>query len=178
MERTSGVYKHKHRSPFAIIIDDFGIRHGSRMLDYGASDGVYPFLLLLLGVGDEVHGVAVGGELEGKLLVEDVLGALDGEASTHRDDATWLGIVGDVGVLEPEELASFQDEPAATPGLDVLALLGEPAGSLGGRPEIHALVVLWLRVQPSSGSPQALHFQLPMENEDVRFSESKPAQRR
>lgn len=135
------------------------------MLDNGAADGVYPFLLLLLGIGDEVHGVAVGGELEGELLVEYVFRALDGEASADRDDATRLGVMGDVGVLEPEELASFEDEPAAAPGLDVLTLLGEPAGSLGSRPEIDALVILWLRVETSSGSPQALHFRLQMGNE-------------
>lgn len=127
------------------------------MLDNGATDGVDPFLLLLVGVSDEVHGVAVGGKLEGELLVEDVLGTLDGEASAHRDDATRLRFVGDVGALEPEELASFENEPAASPSLDVVALLGEPASSLRGRPEIHALVVLRLRVQPSRRSPQSLH---------------------
>lgn len=71
------------------------------MLHYGPSNRVDPLLLLLLGVGDEVHGVLVGGELKGAGLVEDVLGAPDGEAGAHWDDTTWRGVAGDVGVLEP-----------------------------------------------------------------------------
>lgn len=123
------------------------------MLHDGPSDRVDPLLLLLLGVSKEVHGVLVGGELEGAGLVEDVLGALYSEAGADRDDATWRGGAGDVGILEPEELALLEDEPAATPGLDVLALLGEPACALRVRPELHATVVLRARILARRCSP-------------------------
>lgn len=116
------------------------------MLYYGPSDRVDPLLLLLLGVGDEVHGVLIGGELEGAGLVDDVLRAPDGEAGAHWDDTTWRGGASDVGVLEPEELTLLEHEPAAAPGLDVLALLCKPPGALRVRPEIHAVVVLRARV--------------------------------
>ena len=65
------------------------------MLHYGPSDGVDPILLLLLGIGDEVHGIGSGGEFESVLSVEDVFNALDYEASGHRDDTTWLRDAGD-----------------------------------------------------------------------------------
>lgn len=129
------------------------------MLNDGAADGVDPLLLLLIGVGDEVHGVlAGGGELESTGLVDDVLGTLDGQAGAHRDDATWDGGPGDVAVLEPEELALLEDEPAAAPGLDVVALLGQPPGSLRVRPELHPAVVLRAGVLTRRRSPQTLHF--------------------
>lgn len=111
---------------------------GARKLDNGAADGVDPLLLLLVGVGDEVHGFFAGGELEGELLVEDVLGALDGEAGGDGDDAAGAGCAGEVLVLEPEELPLLQHEPAPPPCLDVLALLGEPPRSLRVRPELDA----------------------------------------
>lgn len=73
------------------------------MLDDGAPDGVDPLLLLLLGIGDEVHGIlAGGGELEGTGFVDDILSALDGQAGADRDHAAWNGAAGDVAVLEPE----------------------------------------------------------------------------
>lgn len=95
------------------------------MLDDRASDGVDPLLLLFIGIGDEVHGVlAGGGQLEGTGFVYDVLGTLYGQAGTHRDHATWSGGAGHVAVLEPEKLTLLEDKPTATPGLDVVALLG------------------------------------------------------
>ena len=65
------------------------------MLHYRPSDGVDPILLFFLGIGDEVHGIGLGGEFESVLFVEDVFGALDCEASGHGDNATWLRDVGD-----------------------------------------------------------------------------------
>lgn len=124
------------------------------MLDYGAADGVDPLLLLLVAVGDEVHGGVGGGELEGAGLVNDVLGSLDGEAGADGDDAARNGGAGDaVGILEPEQLPLLQDEPAATPGLDVVALLGEPSGSLRVRPELDPVVVFRVRVLTRRCSP-------------------------
>lgn len=128
------------------------------MLDNGAADGVDPLLLFLIGVGDEVQGVLVGGELESAGLVENILGALDGQTGAHRDDATRSGGAGDVGVFEPEKLPLFEDEPAAPPGLDVLTLLRQPPRALGMGPELHAGVVLRARVLARRGSPQGLHF--------------------
>ncbi|KAL6967658.1 hypothetical protein U1Q18_033466 [Sarracenia purpurea var. burkii] len=145
------------RLPFAIVIDHLRFSDRPRVLHYGPANRVDPLFLILLGVGDEVHGVAIRGELEGVGLVEDVLGALYGEARAHGDDAAGDGSAGDGGVLEPEELAVFQDEPPATPGLDVLALLREPAGALGVIPELHSLVFLRLRVCTHRRSPQTLH---------------------
>lgn len=95
------------------------------MLDNGAADGVDPVFLLLFGVCDEVHGVGAGGEFEGELLVENVFRALDCEAGGDGDDATGRGITGDVkGGFKPEEVALFEDEPPAPPGLDVFTLFG------------------------------------------------------
>lgn len=128
------------------------------MLNNRSSNRVNPVFLLLLRIGDEVHGVGASGEFESELLVEDVFGALDSEAGGHWDDATWLGGAGDRGFLEPEELALLEDEPPATPGLDVLALFGQPAAPLRARPELHALVVVGgLGAAAHRGSPEARH---------------------
>ena len=108
------------------------------MLDDGSADRVDPLLLLLLGVGDEVHGLGRGGELEGELAVEHVLGALDGEAGGDGDDAAGHRRAGDGGVLEPEEPPLLEHEPPPPPRLDVLALLGQPPGALRPVPELHA----------------------------------------
>lgn len=133
----------------AIVIDDLWIGDGARVLNNGSPNWIDPILLLLLGVGNEVHSLVASWELESKLFVEDVLGAFDGEAGGRWNDATRSGGAGDGGFLEPEELALLEDEPAATPGLDVLALLGEPAGTLRNRPELNAAVVV--RVIGGSG---------------------------
>jgi len=108
----------------AIIIDDLVNGDRPRVLHNRPSDRVDPILLLLLRIGNEVHGFRPSGELERELLVEHVLGALDREAGGHRDDTTWLGTACDDGFLEPEEFTLLEDEPAAAPRLDVLALLG------------------------------------------------------
>lgn len=153
MHKQERLFISSRSSTPANIIDDLGIGDRPRVLHYGPSDRVDPLLLLLVGVGEEVHGVLVGGELEGAGLVEDILSAPDGEAGAHWDDTTWRGAAGDVGVLEPEELALLEHEPAATPCLDVLALLGKPAGALRIRPELHAVVVLRARVLARRRSP-------------------------
>ncbi|GFZ01616.1 pleckstrin homology (PH) domain superfamily protein [Actinidia rufa] len=62
-----------------------------------------------------------------------VLGASDGEARADGDDAERLEGAGDGRGLELEELSLFEDELAAVAGLDVVALLREPAGLLGAR---------------------------------------------
>lgn len=93
------------------------------MLNYGSSDGIDPVLLLLLGIGDEVHGVGARGELERELLVQHVLRAFHCEASGDGDHAARPRSARDVRLLEPEELSLLQHEPAAPPRLDVLALL-------------------------------------------------------
>jgi len=111
------------------------------VLDDGATDGVDPVLLLLLGIGDEIHGVGARGKLKCVGLVEDVFGAFDGEARRDGDDTAWSRGACDGGVLEPEEFALLKDEPTAAPGLDVLALLGEPSSSLGVGPKLDAVVV-------------------------------------
>ncbi|GMN28304.1 hypothetical protein TIFTF001_001993 [Ficus carica] len=46
-------------------------------------------------------------------------------ASPHGNDIARGGGAVDDGVLEPEELPLFRDEPAAAPGLDVVAFLGD-----------------------------------------------------
>lgn len=125
------------------------------MLHDRPSDRVDPVLLLLLRVRDEVHGLGPSGELERELLVEHVLGALDGEAGGHGDDAARRGAAGDDGFLEPEEFSLFEDEPAAAPRLDVLALLGQPAGPLGGGPELDTAAVGGGAAH--RGSPEARH---------------------
>lgn len=112
------------------------------MLHYGPSNRVDPVLLLLLRVGDEIHGVVPRRQLESELLVENILGSLDGEAGGHWNDATRRGGARDVGILEPEELPLFQNEPPAPPCLDVLALLGEPPGAFWVRPELDAVVLV------------------------------------
>ena len=141
----------------AIVIDDLGIGDGSGVLDDGAANRVDPILLLLLGVGDEVHGVGARGELEGVGLVEDVFGAFDCETRGDGDDAAWTRRARDGGFLEPEELALLEDEPAAAPGLDVLALLGEPAGALGVGPELDAVVIGGVFRHAGRRAPQARH---------------------
>jgi len=120
----------------AVVVDDLGVGDGAGVLDDGAADGVDPLLLLLLGVGDEVHGLGGGGELEGELAVEHVLGALDGEAGGDGDDAAGHGGPRHGGVLEPEEAPLLEHEPTAPPRLDVLALLVEPPRALGPVPEL------------------------------------------
>ena len=127
------------------------------MLNNRSTNRIDPIFLFLLGIGDEVHSIGASGELEGELFVEDIFGSLDGEAGGHWDDATWNGAAGDGGFLEPEELAFLEDEPTATPGLDVLPLLCEPPGSLGARPELYAAVVFGGMVRTHRGSPQACH---------------------
>lgn len=128
------------------------------MLNNRSPDRIDPILLLLLRIGDEIHRVAPSGELEGELAIEHVLGALDGEAIGDGDDAAGAGGAGDVGFLEPEEFSLLEDEPAAAPGLDVLALLGEPAGALGRGPELDAVVVVGVGLAGAHRrSPQAHH---------------------
>jgi hypothetical protein len=108
------------------------------VLDDGAPDGVDPLLLLLLGVSNEVHGLARRGELEGVGSVEDVLGALDGEAGGDRDDTAGHGSARDGRFLEPEEPPLLEHEPPPPPCLDILALLGQPTHALRGAPELNA----------------------------------------
>nr|GMD22286.1 hypothetical protein BHM03_00015740 [Ipomoea batatas] len=110
----------------AIVIDDLRVGERSGVLNDGAADGIDPILLLLLGVSDEVHGVTASGELERKGLVEDVLGALDGEALVDGDDAARDGVGSGGGgrVFEPQKLSLLENKPTTAPGLDVVALLG------------------------------------------------------
>jgi hypothetical protein len=108
------------------------------VLDDGAADGVDPLFLLFLGVGDKVHGLGGGGELEGELAVEHVLGALDSEAGGNGDDTAGNRGPRHGGVLEPEEPALLEHEPPPPPRLDVLALLGEPPRPLRPVPELYA----------------------------------------
>ncbi|ONK62053.1 uncharacterized protein A4U43_C08F36310 [Asparagus officinalis] len=127
----------------AVVVNYLGIGDGSGVLDDGSADGVDPLLLLLLGVGDEVHGVGAGGELEGELTVEDVLGALDGEAAGDGDDAAGDGGPVDGGLLEPEELPLLQDEPPTPPRLDVLPLFDSgKSAPLRVRPEFNAWALI------------------------------------
>lgn len=58
--------------------------------------------------------------------MEDVLGALDGEALVDGDYAARDGVAsgGGGGVFEPEKLSLLENKPTTAPGLDVLALLG------------------------------------------------------
>lgn len=65
-----------------------------------------------------------------------------------------------MGVLEPEHFTLFQDEPAAPPRLDVVALLGQPPDSLRVGPELDSLVVTRVRVLTRHCPPQALHLLL------------------
>lgn len=141
-----------------IVINDFRFGNRSRILNYRAADRIDPLLLFALGLGDEVHGVLTGGrELEGAGLMEDILSALDGEAGVDRDDAAWNGGASNDRVLKPEEFTLFQNEPTATPGFEVFALLVEPAGAFGAVPEFDALVILRTRILAGRRSPQALH---------------------
>ena len=122
----------------AVVVDDLGVGDGAGVLDDGAPDGVDPLLLLLLGVSNEVHGLARGGELEGVGSVEHVLGALDGEAGGDRDDTAGHGGARDGRLLEPEEPPLLEHEPPPPPRLDVLALLGQPTYALRDAPELDA----------------------------------------
>lgn len=125
-----------------IIIKDLVIRNRPRELNNRSADGINPVLLLLLRIRNKIHSIVPSGQFEGELAIEDVLGALDGEAIGDGDDAARAGGAGDVGFLEPEEFALLEDEPAAAPGLDVLPLLGEPPGALRRAPELDAIVVV------------------------------------
>jgi hypothetical protein len=122
----------------AVVVDDLSVGDGSRVLNDAAADGVDPLLLLLLRVGDEVHGLGGGGELEGELAVEHVLGALDGEAGGDGDDAAGDRGPRHGGVLEPEEPTLLEHEPPPPPRLDILALLVQPPRPLRPVPELHA----------------------------------------
>ncbi|RZR72672.1 hypothetical protein BHM03_00015740 [Ensete ventricosum] len=135
------------------VVDDLGVGQGPGVLDDGAADGVDPLLFLLLSIGDEVHGLGPGGDLEGEGTVEDVLGALDGEAGGDGDDAARGGGAGDVGVLEPEELPLLQHEPPAAPRLDVLPLLCQPPRPLRVRPERYTSLLLRRGGRPSEHRP-------------------------
>lgn len=157
-ERRRRVVRSASESSPVVVIDDFRFGNRSGILNYGAADRIDPLLLLALGLGDEVHGVLTGGrELKGAGLMEDILGALDGEAGIDRDDAAWYGGAINIGILEPEEFTLFKNEPTATPVLKVFALLVEPAGALGSRPELDALVIVRTRILARRRSPQALH---------------------
>lgn len=126
-------------------------------MNYRAADRIDPLLLFALRLSDEVHSVLTGGEFEGAGLMEDILGSLDGEAGIDRDNAAWNGGASNDRVLKPEEFTSFQNEPTATPGSEVFALLVEPAGALGAGPEFDALVILRTRILAGRRSPQTLH---------------------
>lgn len=141
----------------AVVIDDLGIGDGSGVLDDGSADGIDPLLLLFLGISDEVHGVAAGGELEGELAVEGVLGALDGEAGGDGDDSSGDGGARDGGFLEPEELPLLENEPTPPPRLYILPLLVQPPGSLRIRPELHPSAHLLRRPRSHRRSPKASH---------------------
>lgn len=73
------------------------------MLNDGATNRIDPILLLLIRVSEEEHGGVRGGEFERRGLTEQVLGALNGEAIGHRDDAAGDGggCSGVGWVLEP-----------------------------------------------------------------------------
>lgn len=112
------------------------------MLHNSPANRVDPLLLLLLRISDKVHGGVAGGEFERRGFVNNVFGALDGKAGADRDDATWYRSASDATrIFEPEELTLFEDEPAASPGFDVIALLGEPTGSFWVGPELDALEI-------------------------------------
>lgn len=160
MYKAKGGGRGKERAqalPLAIVVNYLRFGHRPRVLHDRPADRVDPLLLLLLRIGDEEHGVLIGGDLEGEGLVEDVLGALHGEAAADGDDAARLGEAGDAGVLEPEELPLLEHEPAAAPRLDVVALLAEPAGALRLGPELDSGVVVGVRRLESRRSPEALH---------------------
>ncbi|KAK4253956.1 hypothetical protein QN277_009398 [Acacia crassicarpa] len=59
----------------AIVIDDFRVCNGARVLNNCVADGVDPIFLPLFTGRDEVHGGVGDGKLEGARLVQDVLGA-------------------------------------------------------------------------------------------------------
>lgn len=123
------------------------------MLNNRSTNRIDPVLLLLLRIGDEIHRLAPRRHLERKLPIKNILCALDGEAGGNRDDTAWSGRAGDGRFLEPEESSLFQDEPAAAPRLDVLTLLGEPAGAFGVGPVLNAVVVFFRLSVTHRGSP-------------------------
>lgn len=144
-------------SSVAIVVNDLGIGDRAGVLNNWSPDGVDPIFLLFLGIGDEVHGLSASRKLESELFIQDVLGAFDGEAGGHRNDASRPGGAVDDGFLKPEKLALLEDEPAATPGLNVLALFGEPAGAFRVRPELDAAVVVRVIGCAGSRTPKAPH---------------------
>lgn len=119
-----------------VVIHHFRLRYRAGMLHYGSAYRIDPLLLLLIRVRDEIHGLLTGGELESKLLVENILRPFDSEASGDLDDATGLGIPRNVAIFEPEKLTAFEDKPTATPRFDVFALFHEPSRALGADPEV------------------------------------------
>lgn len=120
------------------------------MLHNGAADRVDPFLFLLLGISNEVHGVLAGGEFKSKGFIECVFGTFDSKAIGDGNDASGNGILyGRIKrILKPQQFSLFQNKPTAAPGFDVLALLGEPAGPLRIGPEIYAVVVGGVGISP------------------------------
>lgn len=92
------------------------------MPDNGSSHGIDPILFLLIRICNEIHRLLVRGKLECMLFVQNICRASYGTARGNRDDSTGPGISANMVVFEPEEHALFEDEPAATPGFDILAL--------------------------------------------------------
>lgn len=88
-----------------------GVSDGAGVLDDGVADGVDP-LLLFLRVGDEVHGLRWGRELEGELAVQCVLGAIDNEAVGDGNDTAGHRHARDARVLEPDEPPHRRPPPA------------------------------------------------------------------
>ena len=124
-----------------VVIDDFGVAGDdrARLLHDGTADGVDPVLLLLLGVGDEVHRPVARRYLEGEFAADRVLRSLDREAGAHGDDSPGARAAIDNAILEPEELSSLQNEPPPPPRFDVLALLVQPSRPLGAVPELYVV---------------------------------------
>ena len=90
----------------------------------------------LLGVRRvEEHGALLRRNLKGARGIEHVGGATYAQAAAELNDAARGRLTGDVGVLEPGELAALEDEPALAPGADMLPLLPEPAGVFRGVPK-------------------------------------------
>lgn len=108
--------------PAAVVINNFIIGNRPGVLYNWSTDGVDPIFLLFLGISYEKHGLGPGGELKSVLLVEYILGAFDREASSSWNHPTRYRTSGDRRFLEPEELSLLQNEPAASPSLNVLPL--------------------------------------------------------
>ncbi|XP_058198324.1 putative receptor-like protein kinase At3g47110 [Rhododendron vialii] len=92
-----------------VIILDF---HRPRVLHYSPPDQVDPVLLVLVVIGDEVHGEPIGGDLESVGLVDDILGALDSEAVADRDDAAG-GVLGNEGTTVAVKVLKLTEKGAA-----------------------------------------------------------------